>query len=71
MYLCIISIWYYRNPFDVVKTRLQLLKKAKGEVSYTGVPDAFVKIMKHEGPTAFFKGAACRMVRYPKSVLSF
>jgi len=50
------------NPFDVVKTRLQLLKKAKGEISYTGVPDAFVKIMKHEGPSAFLKGAACRMI---------
>jgi len=50
------------NPFDVVKTRLQLLKKAKGEASYTGVPDAFVKIMKNEGPSAFLKGAACRMI---------
>lgn len=30
------------NPFDVVKTRLQVLKKAKGEATYTGIPDAFV-----------------------------
>jgi len=30
------------NPFDVVKTRLQLLTKAKGETTYTGIPDAFV-----------------------------
>lgn len=29
------------NPFDVVKTRLQLLKKAEGEASYSGIVDAF------------------------------
>jgi solute carrier family 25 glutamate transporter 18/22 len=28
------------NPFDVVKTRLQLLKKAQGETTYSGVSDA-------------------------------
>ncbi|CAG7821779.1 unnamed protein product, partial [Allacma fusca] len=50
------------NPFDVVKTRLQLLKRAEGEVAYKSVPDAFVKILKNEGPQAFFKGAACRMI---------
>lgn len=82
------------NPFDVVKTRLQLLKRAKGEVSYNGVPDAVAyvayisfkdssyqrtkrnvvfltfciiichcsKILKNEGPKAFFKGAAARMI---------
>ncbi|XP_065334486.1 mitochondrial glutamate carrier 1-like isoform X2 [Cloeon dipterum] len=50
------------NPFDVVKTRLQLLKKAEGEASYSGIVDAFGKIMKNEGPSAFFKGAACRMI---------
>ncbi|CAM1327277.1 SLC25A22 (predicted) [Pycnogonum litorale] len=50
------------NPFDVVKTRLQVLNKAKGETAYSGVLDAFVKILKNEGPTAFFKGAGCRMI---------
>lgn len=50
------------NPFDVVKTRLQALTKAKGERSYTGILDAFVKILKYEGPRAFFKGGACRMI---------
>lgn len=29
------------NPCDVVKTRLQLLSRAPGEVSYKGIPDAF------------------------------
>lgn len=50
------------NPADVVKTRLQALTKAKGEMSYSGIVDAFIKIMKHEGPKAFFKGGACRMI---------
>jgi len=49
------------TPCDVVKTRLQLLARAKGETAYTGIPDAFRRIFKEEGLTAFFKGAACRM----------
>ncbi|KAG8196888.1 hypothetical protein JTE90_027597 [Oedothorax gibbosus] len=50
------------NPFDVVKTRLQVLTKASGDATYTGIIDAFTKIMKNEGPLAFFKGAGCRMI---------
>lgn len=50
------------NPFDVVKTRLQLLKKAEGEATYNGISDAIIKILRNEGPTAFFKGGACRMI---------
>jgi len=50
------------NPFDVVKTRLQLLKRAEGEVAYKGITDAFVSLLKNEGPTVFFRGAACRMI---------
>lgn len=50
------------NPFDVVKTRLQLLKKASGEMTYSGITDAFMKILKTEGIFAFFKGAGCRMI---------
>lgn len=30
------------NPIDVVKTRLQALTKAQGEMSYNGVMDAFM-----------------------------
>lgn len=33
------------NPFDVVKTRLQLLSKGAGEVSYSGVTDAFMLVI--------------------------
>lgn len=50
------------NPFDVVKTRLQVLKRAEGETSYNGVVDCITKTMKNEGVTAFFKGGACRMM---------
>ncbi|CAI9729424.1 mitochondrial glutamate carrier 1-like [Octopus vulgaris] len=50
------------NPFDVVKTRLQTLKKAEGEKEYSGIIDCFGKIMKHEGPKAFLKGAMCRIL---------
>lgn len=49
------------NPIDVVKTRLQLLKKIEGQ-SYNGVLDAFMKIYKNEGVPAFFKGSAARMM---------
>ncbi|XP_076304522.1 mitochondrial glutamate carrier 1-like isoform X7 [Tachypleus tridentatus] len=50
------------NPIDVVKTRLQLLKKGVGEVSYSGILDAFQQIYHQEGINAFFKGAGCRMI---------
>jgi solute carrier family 25 glutamate transporter 18/22 len=50
------------NPFDVVKTRLQALTKAEGERVYSGITDAIIKTMKYEGPLAFFKGGACRMI---------
>jgi len=50
------------NPADVVKTRLQLLNKGAADTSYDGIRDAFVKIFRQEGPSAFFKGALCRMI---------
>jgi solute carrier family 25 glutamate transporter 18/22 len=30
------------NPFDVVKTRLQAIKKVEGQMSYSGIGDAFM-----------------------------
>ena len=41
---------------------MQLLKKGESEQSYRGIADAFKTILKTEGPTAFFKGALCRMI---------
>ncbi|KAI9576085.1 hypothetical protein GQX74_014568 [Glossina fuscipes] len=50
------------NPLDVIKTRLQALKKADGEKEFKGITDCITKTMKYEGPTAFFKGGLCRMI---------
>jgi len=50
------------NPADVVKTRLQLLNKGASDETYSGIVDAFRKIYRNEGPSAFLKGAMCRMI---------
>ena len=50
------------NPLDVIKTRLQVLKRASGESSYNGIMDAVKQIYTKEGVLAFFKGAGCRMI---------
>lgn len=50
------------NPFDVVKTRLQAVSKVEGGPRFSGIVDCFVKTLQHEGPLAFFKGGACRMI---------
>jgi len=50
------------NPLDVVKTRLQAIKKAEGEKEFKGVLDCITKTFKYEGPTAFFKGGLCRVI---------
>jgi len=46
---------YLVTPADVIKTRLQVQSR-KGESTYNGITDAFKKILKEEGPKAFFKG---------------
>ncbi|KAF1390427.1 hypothetical protein PFLUV_G00057930 [Perca fluviatilis] len=48
------------SPCDVVKTRLQSLKKGANEETYNGVVDCVRKILRKEGPAAFLKGASCR-----------
>ncbi|XP_045414486.1 mitochondrial glutamate carrier 1 [Lemur catta] len=48
------------NPCDVVKTRLQSLQRGVHEDTYSGVLDCARKILRHEGPSAFLKGAYCR-----------
>ncbi|XP_055619882.1 mitochondrial glutamate carrier 1-like [Toxorhynchites rutilus septentrionalis] len=50
------------NPFDVVKTRLQALRKAEGEIQFNGLADCIRKTLTNEGPQAFFKGGLCRMI---------
>ncbi|KAM9221941.1 mitochondrial glutamate carrier 1 isoform 2-T2 [Dugong dugon] len=48
------------NPCDVVKTRLQSLQRGVHEDTYSGFLDCARKILRHEGPSAFLKGAYCR-----------
>ncbi|XP_037370524.1 mitochondrial glutamate carrier 2 [Talpa occidentalis] len=48
------------TPLDVLKTRIQTLKKGLGEDSYSGVTDCARKVWLQEGPSAFMKGAGCR-----------
>ncbi|XP_068600935.1 mitochondrial glutamate carrier 1-like [Brachionichthys hirsutus] len=48
------------SPCDVVKTRLQSLRKGVNEENYNGVVDCVRKILRKEGPRAFLKGASCR-----------
>ncbi|XP_017270463.1 solute carrier family 25 member 55b isoform X1 [Kryptolebias marmoratus] len=48
------------SPCDVVKTRVQSLKKGANEETYNGVVDCVRNILRKEGPMAFLKGAGCR-----------
>ncbi|XP_075458539.1 mitochondrial glutamate carrier 2 [Ascaphus truei] len=48
------------TPLDVLKTRIQTLKKGLGEDTYNGILDCARKIWRNEGPAAFMKGAVCR-----------
>uniref|UniRef100_A0A914HXC6 DNA-directed RNA polymerase n=1 Tax=Globodera rostochiensis TaxID=31243 RepID=A0A914HXC6_GLORO len=49
------------TPLDVIKTRIQLISSHSAP-QYTGILNAFVKILQNEGPMALFKGAGCRML---------
>ncbi|XP_041758087.2 calcium-binding mitochondrial carrier protein Aralar2 [Coregonus clupeaformis] len=50
------------TPADVIKTRLQVAARA-GQTTYNGLADCFWKILKEEGPRAFWKGAGARVFR--------
>jgi hypothetical protein len=50
------------TPADVIKTRLQVVTR-DGELAYSGISDCATKILKHEGPSAFFKGSGMRVFR--------
>jgi len=53
---------YLTTPADVVKTRLQV-EARKGQTSYKGLGDAFVRIYREEGFKALFKGGPARIIR--------
>uniref|UniRef100_A0A2P2I0B8 Citrate transport protein n=2 Tax=Hirondellea gigas TaxID=1518452 RepID=A0A2P2I0B8_9CRUS len=50
---------YGNTPVDVVKTRMQGLEASK----YKNTLDCAMKIWKHEGPRAFYKGTVPRLSR--------
>ncbi|XP_061598691.1 electrogenic aspartate/glutamate antiporter SLC25A13, mitochondrial isoform X2 [Cololabis saira] len=50
------------TPADVIKTRLQVAARA-GQTTYSGLTDCFWKILREEGPRAFWKGAEARVFR--------
>ncbi|XP_072225954.1 electrogenic aspartate/glutamate antiporter SLC25A13, mitochondrial isoform X1 [Leuresthes tenuis] len=50
------------TPADVIKTRLQVAARA-GQTTYSGLTDCFWKILREEGPRAFWKGAGARVFR--------
>ncbi|KAL6728558.1 hypothetical protein Aduo_010321 [Ancylostoma duodenale] len=50
------------TPLDVIKTRIQTIRKGAHELVYKNIAEAFVSILRTEGPRALFKGAACRVM---------
>eukprot|EP00606_Chrysophyceae_sp_TOSAG23-5_P000288 GSChrysophyteH2.ASY1.ANO1.12.1 assembled CDS len=53
---------YLSTPFDVIKTRLQVVPQP-GQTTYDGIFDAWTKILREEGFRALYKGAMMRVVR--------
>jgi solute carrier family 25 (adenine nucleotide translocator) protein 4/5/6/31 len=59
-----IAAGYASYPFDTVRRRLQMQsEKPKAEWIYSGTADCFAKIVKDEGVTSLFKGAAANALR--------
>jgi solute carrier family 25 (adenine nucleotide translocator) protein 4/5/6/31 len=59
-----ISAGYASYPFDTIRRRLQMQsEKPKEEWIYKGTVDCFTKILRDEGTTALFKGAAANALR--------
>jgi len=49
-------------PLDTVRRRL-MMQSGRSDVLYSGTLDCFAKILKNEGPKAFFKGALSNIIR--------
>jgi solute carrier family 25 carnitine/acylcarnitine transporter 20/29 len=55
--------WTVCFPIDVVKNRLQSQSDDISKRKYTGIRDCVQKILKNEGPTAFFRGFTPALLR--------
>lgn len=53
---------FLTTPADVIKTRLQVASR-EGEMTYKGLTDCAIKIYRHEGISAFYKGSGMRVFR--------
>ncbi|CAD2087258.1 ADP/ATP transporter on adenylate translocase, putative [Plasmodium vinckei lentum] len=52
-------------PFDTVRRRMMMMsgRKAKEDIQYKNTMDCWIKILKHEGISGFFKGAWANVIR--------
>jgi solute carrier family 25 (adenine nucleotide translocator) protein 4/5/6/31 len=65
-----ITAGYASYPMDTVRRRLMMQsEKPKEEWLYRGAFDCMGKVLKNEGPTAFFKGAGANALRTVGSAL--
>ncbi|KAF8952992.1 hypothetical protein BGZ46_003321, partial [Entomortierella lignicola] len=59
-------------PYQVLRSRLQMMSNPHGEVVYTGVMDCIRKIKKAEGILGFYKGVAPNVIRVlPGTCITF
>ena len=63
-------------PFDILKSRMQgQVPSASGAVEYPTMTSAAIKILRTEGPSAFYKGTAVTAARitlgFPISFVAF
>lgn len=49
-------------PFDTVRRRM-MMQAGRADILYTSTLDCYGKILKNEGPGAFFKGAGSNIIR--------
>lgn len=49
-------------PFDTVRRRM-MMQAGRADILYTSTLDCYGKILKNEGPNAFFKGAGSNVIR--------
>lgn len=53
----------FSYPLDTVRRNLMMQSGEKEAAKYTGTIDCFQKILKEQGPKAFFKGAGANIIR--------
>lgn len=65
---------HYPYPTDICKTRIMSAAQSRAGIAppYKGTVDAFVKIIRDEGPRALFKGWLPSYSRLgPQTILTF